>query len=191
MNELDSNYDYCITVNGVQLEIDTNNTFTIPKECFTGSILAVTVTKTAKINMTVEVSDYSPLSGNQRAYLIIAKNNGTTQAGQGFAYDGMAMYYSEKYSAFALVVAASSEPTAETVKSKLTVNTAGYTSVTYNNDVNNTGKLDVNDAQLVYDMILSQYTLNGLDQMMWLRADSNGDTTLNVQDVQMVLKAIV
>lgn len=191
LNALDSNYDYCITVNGVQLEIDTNNTFTIPKECFTGSILAVTVTKTAKINMTVEVSDYSPLSGNQRAYLIIAKNNGTTQAGQGFAYDGAAMYYSEKYSAFALVVAASSAPNEETVKSKLTVNTAGYTSVTYNNDVNNTGKLDVNDAQLVYDMILSQYTLNGLDQMMWLRADSNGDKTLNVQDVQMVLKAIV
>lgn len=191
LNALDSNYDYCITVNGVQLEIDTNNTFTIPKECFTGSILAVTVTKTAKIDMAVTVSDYSPLSGNQRAYLIIAKNNGTTQAGQGFAYDDTAMYYSEKYGAFALVVAASSAPTVETVKSKLTVNTAGYTSVTYNNDVNNTGKLDVNDAQLAYDMILSQYTLNGLDQMMWLRADSNGDKTLNVQDVQMVLKAIV
>lgn len=189
--DCEEGFDYQIMTNGRALNIDANNCIYISADLLTGSILAVTVTKTAKIDMTVEVSDYSPLSGNQRAYLIIAKNNGTTQAGQGFAYDGMAMYYSEKYSAFALVVAASSEPTAETVKSKLTVNTAGYTSVTYNNDVNNTGKLDVNDAQLVYDMILSQYTLNGLDQMMWLRADSNGDTTLNVQDVQMVLKAIV
>lgn len=188
-NRFDNDYDYCVTVNGRELAI-VGSCFTIPKEYLTGSILAVTVIKTAKIDMTVEVRDYSPLSGGQRAYLITAKNNGTAQAGQGFAYNGTPMYYSEKYSAFALVIAASKVPTVETVKSKLTVSTAGYTSVTYNNDVNDSGKLDVNDAQLVYDMILSQYAFSGLDQMMWLRADSNGDKTLNVLDVQTVLQAI-
>lgn len=195
LNELDPNYDYCITVNGVQLEIDANNMFTIPKEYFTGSILAVTVTKTAKIDMTVTVSDYSPLSGGQRAYLITAKNNGTAQAGQGFAYGGTVMYYSPKYEAFALVIVANNAPTVESVKSKLTVSTESYTSVTYNGDVNDTGKLDVNDAQLVYDMYLGKHTFSadGITQMMWLRADAGAtdDKMLSVQDVQAVLQAIV
>lgn len=190
VKELDPNYDYCITVNGEQLEIDEYFIFTIPKKHFTGSILAVTVTKTAKINMTVEVYNYSPLSGNQRAYLITAKNNGAAQAGQGFAYDGMTMLYSPKYEAFALVITAGSAPNQETVKSKLTVSTEPYTTVAYNGDVNTTGRVDVNDAQLAYDMFLGQYSLNELDQMMWLRADSNGDKTLDVQDVQTVLQAI-
>lgn len=189
---LDSNYDYCITVNGEQLEIDEYFTFTIPKKHFTGSILAVTVTKTAKINMTVEIHNYSPLSGSQRAYLITAKNNGAAQAGQGFAYDGMTMLYSPKYEAFALVIAASKAPTVETVKSKLTVSTEPYTTVAYNGDVNTTGRVDVNDAQLVYDMYLGKYALSaeGITQMMWLRADAAGGKSLDVQDVQTVLQAI-
>lgn len=193
LNELNSDYDYCITVNGVQLEINQNNTFTIPAGYLTGSILAVTVTKTAKINMTVTVSDYSPLSGSQRAYLITAKNNDTAQAGQGFAYNNTPMYYSEKYGAFALVIAASSMPSVDDVKSKLTVSTEPYTTVAYNGDVNTTGRVDVNDAQLAYDMFLGQYSLNELDQMMWLRADAGAenDKKLDVQDVQTVLQAIV
>lgn len=190
----DSNYDYCVTVNGRELAI-VESCFTIPKECLTGSIFAVTVTKTAKIDMTVEVSNYSALSGNQRAYLITARNNGTAQAGQGFAYGGTVMYYSPKYEAFALVVPATAgnAPTVESVKSRLTVSTAPYTSVTYNGDVNNTGKLDVNDAQLVYDMYLGKHTLSAdnITQMMWLRADATGNRALDVQDVQTVLKAIV
>lgn len=187
------NYDYSVLVNGTEIPFDeAGRKYIIAKEYLIGSILAVTVTKTAKMNVQVTVEPYSALKSGGYAYLITAKNNDTAQAGQGFAYDGTPMYYSEKYSAFALVIAADTQPKVESVKSKLTVSTAGYTSVTYNNDVNDSGKLDVNDAQLVYDMYLGKYALSaeGITQMMWLRADSNGDKKLNVQDVQTVLQAI-
>ncbi len=188
-NKLEEGFDYSVTVNGEVLTIS-EGCFTIPAEYLTGSILAVTVTKTAKMNVEVTVKPYSALKTGGYAYLITAKNNGTAQAGQGFAYNNTPMYYSEKYGAFALVIAASSMPSVDDVKSKLTVSTEPYTTVAYNGDVNTTGRVDVNDAQLAYDMFLGQYSLNELNQMMWLRADSNGDKKLNVLDVQTVLQAI-
>lgn len=189
--KIEEGFDYSVTVNGEALTIS-EGCFTIPAKYLTGSILAVTVTKTAKINMTVTVNPYSALKTGGYAYLITAKNNDTAQAGQGFAYEGTPMYYSEKYSAFALVIAASKAPTVETVKSKLTVSTEPYTTVAYNGDVNTTGRVDVNDAQLVYDMYLGKYALSaeGITQMMWLRADAAGGKSLDVQDVQTVLQAI-
>lgn len=189
--KIEEGFDYSVTVNGEALTIS-EGCFTIPAKYLTGSILAVTVTKTAKIDMTVTVNPYSALKTGGYAYLITAKNNGAAQAGQGFAYDGTRMYYSEKYSAFALVIAASKAPTVETVKSKLTVSTEPYTTVAYNGDVNTTGRVDVNDAQLVYDMYLGKYALSaeGITQMMWLRADAAGGKSLDVQDVQTVLQAI-
>lgn len=185
-------FSYQIMANGRALTIGADNCIYIPADLLTGSILAVTVTKTAKINMTVTVNPYSALKTGGYAYLITAKNNDTAQAGQGFAYEGTPMYYSEKYSAFALVIAASKAPTVETVKSKLTVSTEPYTTVAYNGDVNTTGRVDVNDAQLVYDMYLGKYALSaeGITQMMWLRADAAGGKSLDVQDVQTVLQAI-
>ena len=58
-------------------------------------------------------------------------------------------------------------------------------------DANGSGVLDVNDAQMIYDMYMNVYTLDELDQTMWLRADVNGDRSVNVQDVQYLLKLLV
>lgn len=49
----------------------------------------------------------------------------------------------------------------------------------------------MNDAQMIYDMYMNVYTLDELDQTMWLRADVNGDRSVNVQDVQYLLKLLV
>ena len=58
-------------------------------------------------------------------------------------------------------------------------------------DANGSGVLDVNDAQMIYDMYMNAYTLDDLTQTMWLRADVNGDRSVNVQDVQYLLQLLV
>ena len=58
-------------------------------------------------------------------------------------------------------------------------------------DANGSGILDVNDAQMIYDMYMDVYTLDELTQTMWLRADVNGDRSVNVQDVQYLLQLLV
>ena len=63
-------------------------------------------------------------------------------------------------------------------------------SLTVNGDANNSGLLDVNDAQLVYDMCMRMYDLNNLTQPMWLRATANGDQTIDILDVQCILQSL-
>lgn len=58
-------------------------------------------------------------------------------------------------------------------------------------DANGSGVLDVNDAQMIYDMYMDKYKLDELTQTMWLRADVNGDRSVNVQDVQCLLELLV
>lgn len=183
-------YDYAVLLNGQSVPYNESNAYYyIPANMVTGSILAVTVTKTPKMSVTVTVSDYSATKDNQRAYLIVAKSD-SLQAGQCFLYEESPMYYSQAYGGFAWVLAAGTTPTAEAVKSKLTVGTEAYSSVTLNGDVNDTGFVDVNDAQLAYDMYLGQCSFTEYSQMMWLRADANGDKTLSVTDVQTVLEML-
>lgn len=60
-------------------------------------------------------------------------------------------------------------------------------------DVNEAGAVDINDAQLVYDMYKKLYNSfdNAATVSKFLRADVNGDGKIDTRDAQAIVAKIV
>ncbi len=64
--------------------------------------------------------------------------------------------------------------------------------VVYTGDVNATGKVDVNDAQLVYNIYNTEYaSFDALSRAKFLAADVNGDHTVTVLDAAAVVNTVL
>ena len=173
--------DYVVLVEGQTLQ-GTGGRYTIPAELVSGAILTVSVTKTTRLTADVRVSEY--LSG--RVWLVEASL--TVPVGKMLTYDGAPMLYVLERSAYMYVV--DTEPTTEQARRAISTAVGQADSLTVNGDANNSGLLDVNDAQLVYDMCMRMYDLNDFTQAMWLRANANGDQTIDILDVQCILQSL-
>lgn len=165
-----------------------DGSYTIPGSTITGNI-TIEVTKTAAV--TVDVTEYITLNGKVM-YLVTA--SGTLPEGQVAKYDGMSMFFSEKYNAYAYLVI--SADNLETVKAeaagkvKVAEGTAAGT-VDYSGDVNGTKVVDVNDAQLTYDMYNTKYSSFDVASMLkFLNADVSGDKKVNVTDATAIVNLI-
>ena len=177
----DESCDYVVLVEGQTLQ-GTGGRYTIPANLVSGAILTVSVTKTTRLTADVRVSEY--LSG--RVWLVEASL--TVPVGKMLTYDGAPMLYVPARGAYMYVVDA--EPTTEQARRAISTAVGQADSLTINGDANDSGLLDVNDAQLVYDMYMRMYALNDLTQAMWLRADANGDQTIDILDVQCILQSL-
>ena len=177
----DESCDYVVLVEGQTLQ-GTGGQYTIPANLVSGAILTVSVTKTTRLTADVRVSEY--LSG--RVWLVEASL--TVPVGKMLTYDGAPMLYVPARGAYMYVVDA--EPTTEQARRAISTAVGQADSLTINGDANDSGLLDVNDAQLVYDMCMRMYDLNDLTQAMWLRADANGDQTIDILDVQCILQSL-
>ena len=177
----DESCDYVVLVEGQTLQ-GTGGQYTIPANLVSGAILTVSVTKTTRLTADVRVSEY--LSG--RVWLVEASL--TVPVGKMLTYDGAPMLYVPARGAYMYVVDA--EPTTEQARRAISTAVGQADSLTINGDANDSGLLDVNDAQLVYDMYMRMYALNDLTQAMWLRADANSDQIINVKDVQCILQSL-
>ena len=162
--------------------------YTIPGSTITGNI-TIEVTKTAAV--TVDVTEYITLNGKVM-YLVTASGN--FAEGQVAKYDGMSMFFSEKYNAYAYLVI--SADGLETVKAeaagkvKVAEGTAAGT-VDYSGDVNGTKVIDVNDAQLTYDMYNTKYSsFDVVSMLKFLNADVSGDKKVNVTDATAIVNLI-
>ena len=188
-------YDYSeptVKVGGVdvtdKLVKKGNGIYTIPGSSITGNI-TIEVTKTAAV--TVDVTEYITLNGKVM-YLVTASGN--FPEGQVAKYDGMSMFFSEKYNAYAYLVI--SADGMETVKAeaagkvKVAEGTAAGT-VDYSGDVNGTKVIDVNDAQLTYDMYNTKYSsFDVVSMLKFLNADVSGDKKVNVTDATAIVNLI-
>lgn len=193
--EKEDGYDYSeptVKVGGVdvtdKLVKKENGIYTIPGSSITGNI-TIEVTKTAAV--TVDVTEYITLNGKVM-YLVTASGN--FAEGQVAKYDGMSMFFSEKYNAYAYLVI--SADNLETVKAeaagkvKVAEGTAAGT-VDYSGDVNGTKVIDVNDAQLTYDMYNAKYeSFDAVTMPKFLNADVNGDKKVNVTDATAIVNLI-
>ena len=177
----DESCDYVVLVEGQTLQ-GAGGQYTIPAELVSGAILTVSVTKTTRLTADVRVSEY--LSG--RVWLVEASL--TVPVGRMLTYDGAPMLYVPARGAYMYVVDA--EPTTEQARRAISTAVGQADSLTVNGDANDSGLLDVNDAQLVYDMCMRMYDLNDLTQPMWLRANANGDQTIDILDVQCILQSL-
>ena len=165
-----------------------DGSYTIPGSSITGNI-TIEVTKNAAV--TVDVTEYITLNGKVM-YLVTASGN--FAEGQAAKYDGVSMFWSEKYNAYAYLVI--SADNLEAVKAeaagkvKVAEGTAAGT-VDYTGDVNGTKVIDVNDAQLTYDMYNTKYSsFDVVSMLKFLNADVSGDKKVNVTDATAIVNLI-
>lgn len=180
-------YTYTVKAGDTELTVGADGTVTIPGSLLTGAPLTVTVTKTAVNPYSVEVYEYVKLDG-QSIWLVVAKSDSV------LAYGADTMFTSEKYGGYCWLVI--SAENADTVKTEaiaaVKAGSGNAAAVVYTGDVNATGKVDVNDAQLVYNIYNTEYaSFDALSRAKFLAADVNGDHTVTVLDAAAVVNTVL
>lgn len=190
-------FDYTVTVMAgektltLQRNAENASTYTIPGDCITGGIIMVSITKTAQLAMTVDAAEYVKLINGNAVWLITAVPETKLPATKSLYYDDTAMFWSEKYEAYAwlLVDKGTAAGIAATAKSAISVKGNSTVSVSYGGDVNGTGHIDINDAQYIYDLYNAKHS--ALDMEKFLRCDVNGNREVSVDDVQAVVSLLL
>lgn len=193
--------DYEIRANGVDCtytKVGGRYKVRIPAEIITAGA-TVTINfdyaATSEPTITVDVAKYLDLNG-QSIFLITAACGELTE-GKVLAYDGNAMYWSEKYSAYAWLVI--SDKTLDEVEAEaaaaVKLADGEKTNIDYTGDVNLTGVTDINDAQLVWNMYNAEYKADTdfqtVNRLKYLSADMNGNKTLDTSDAAAIVNMIV
>lgn len=180
-------YTYTVKAGDTELTVGADGTVTIPGGLLTGAPLTVTVTKTAVNPYSVEVYEYVKLDG-QSIWLVVAKSESV------LAYGADTMFTSEKYGGYCWLVISAGN--ADTVKTEaiaaVKAGSGTAAAAVYTGDVNGTGNIDVNDAQLVYNIYNTEYTsFDALSRAKFLAADVNGDHTVTVLDAAAVVNTVL
>lgn len=180
-------YTCTVKAGDTELTVGADGTVTIPGSLLTGAPLTVTVTKTAVNPYSVEVYEYVKLDG-QSIWLVVAKSDSV------LAYGADTMFTSEKYGGYCWLVI--SAENADTVKTEaiaaVKAGSGTAAAVVYTGDVNGTGNIDVNDAQLVYNIYNTEYaSFDALSRAKFLAADVNGDHTVTVLDAAAVVNTVL
>lgn len=190
-------FDYTVTVMAgeetltLQRNAENASTYTIPANYITGGIIMVTITKTAQLALTVDAVEYVKYTDGSVVWLITAVPETKLPATKSLYYGDTAMFWSEKYEAYAwlLVDKGTAAGIAATAKSVISVKGNSTVSVSYGGDVNGTGRIDINDAQYVYDLYNAKHS--ALDMEKFLRCDVNGNREVSVDDVQAVVSLLL
>lgn len=189
-------FDYTVsaTMGGTAVNltetVDTGNanvvTYSIAK--VTGN-LVITVNKVSTLNMDVAVSEYVQMD-DKTVFLVTV--TGKPTEGMAYAYGENTMYKTTAYGvnvySWLVIVDKNQEFTADTAKANITEATATAEEVTQSYDVNETGVVDINDAQLVYDIYSGKYgDFEKVTVKKFLCADVNSDGSVNSTDAVAVV----
>lgn len=164
-----------------------DNTYTIAK--VTGD-LVITIEKKSTLTMEVAVSEYVQMD-NKTVFLVTV--TGTPEEGKAFAYGDNVMYkttaYGENVYSWLVIVDKGEAFTVATAEANITKASATAEEVKQSYDVNETGVVDINDAQLTYDIYSGKYTdFEKVSVRKFLRADVNLDKAVNSTDAVAVVK---
>ena len=152
--------------------------------------LVVKVEKVSHSAEEVSVSTYLEL--NDKTMMLITVK-GTPEGGKAFTYDGNTMYKVNAYGtdqyAWLVIVDKGQTLTQEVAAAKVAISAAdNVVTITPSFDVNRTGKVDVNDAQLVYDMYNGAYSdFTQVSVEKFLRADVNATKTVDATDAVAIV----
>lgn len=152
--------------------------------------LVVKVEKVSHSAEEVTVSKYLEL--NDKTMMLVTVK-GTPEGGSAFTYDGNTMYKVEGYGtdryAWLVIVDKGQTLTQEEAAAKVAISAAdNVVTITPSFDVNRTGKVDVNDAQLVYDMYNGTYSnFTQVSVEKFLRADVNATKTVDHTDAVAIV----
>ena len=185
------NFEYTITATmggkDVTITEGADNTYTIAK--VTGD-LVITIEKKSTLTMEVAVSEYVQMD-NKTVFLVTV--TGTPEEGKAFAYGDNVMYkttaYGENVYSWLVIVDKNEAFTVATAEANINQASATAEEVKQSYDVNETGVVDINDAQLTYDIYSGKYTdFEKVSVRKFLRADVNLDKAVNSTDAVAVVK---
>lgn len=185
------NFEYTITATmggkDVTITEGADNTYTIAN--VTGD-LVITIEKKSTLTMEVAVSEYVQMD-NKTVFLVTV--TGTPEEGKAFAYGDNVMYkttaYGENVYSWLVIVDKNETFDQATAEAKITQASATAEEVTQSYDVNETGLVDINDAQLTYDIYSGKYTdFEKVSVRKFLRADVTKDKVVNSADAVAVVK---
>lgn len=152
--------------------------------------LVVNVEKVSQKAEEVSASPYLEL--NDKTMMLITVK-GTPEGGKAFTYDGNTMYKVNAYGtdqyAWLVIVDKGQTLTQEEAAAKVAISAAdNVVTITLGFDVNMTGKVDVNDAQLVYDMYNGTYRdFTKVSVEKFLRADVNATKVVDHTDAVAIV----
>lgn len=184
------NFEYTVTATmagkAVTVTEGENGSYTIAK--VTGD-LVITVEKKSVSTMNVEVSKFVEMN-NKTVFLVTV--TGTPEEGKAFAYGENVMYkttaYGENVYSWLVIVDSTADLTAADAETKITQAAATAEEVAAGYDVNETNVVDINDAQLTYDIYTGKYTdFEKVSVRKFLRADTNADKVVNSADAVVVV----
>lgn len=185
------NFEYTITATmggkNVTITEGADNTYTIAN--VTGD-LVITIEKKSTLTMEVAVSEYVQMD-NKTVFLVTV--TGTPEEGKAFAYGDNVMYkttaYGENVYSWLVIVDKNEAFTVATAEANIKQASATAEEVKQSYDVNETGVVDINDAQLTYDIYSGKYTdFEKVSVRKFLRADVNFDKAVNSTDAVAVVK---
>ena len=189
-------FDYTVsaTMGGAAVDltktVDTGNanvvTYSIAK--VTGD-LVITVNKVSTLNMDVAVSEYVQMD-DKTVFLVTV--TGTPTEGMAYAYGESTMYKTTAYGvnvySWLVIVDKNQEFTADTAKANIKEASATAEEMAQSYDVNETGVVDINDAQLVYDIYSGKYAdFEKVSVRKFLCADVNSSKTVDATDAVAVV----
>lgn len=189
-------FDYTVsaTMGGTAVELtettDAENanvvTYSIGK--VTGD-LVITVNKESTLTMEVAVSEYVQMD-DKTVFLVTV--TGTPAEGKAYAYGEKVMYKTTAYGAnvysWLVIVDKGQEFTAAVAEANITEAAATAEEVAQSYDVNETGVVDINDAQLTYDIYSGKYNdFEKVTVKKFLCADVNSSKTVDATDAVAVV----
>ena len=193
--------DYVVTINGKAMEPKRQGpnyavSFKPAEVAVNGKITIDFSYKRTEPTITVDVREYLNLSG-KTMFLITASCTDLAE-GKVLAYNGNAMYWSEKYNnngAYAWLVIADGTKSLDalTAEAKTVIAAVDGTKaeIVYNGDVNQTKSVDINDAQLVWNMYNAQYSnFDTVNIRKFLEADMTADGKLDTADAAAIIALI-
>lgn len=172
-------------------------TYTANGSAFSWFYLDITYTEKADFAADGVVKYLELGTGESAKTMWLVLCSGKTNGYLTCSYDGSTaapMYYSEKYQAWAYLVISVDD--AEAVKQNVSImnvdESAGKKTVDYSGDVNMTGGVDINDAQLIVNMYNADYTgfAGNVTMEKFLRADMDGNKAVDNADVLKIIAAV-
>ena len=184
------NFEYTITATmggkDVTITEGADNTYTIAN--VTGD-LVITIEKKSTLTMEVTVSKYVEMD-NKTVFLVTV--TGTPEESKAFSYGDNVMYkttaYGENVYSWLVIVDKNEAFTVATAEANIKQASATAEEVKQSYDVNETGVVDINDAQLTYDIYSGKYTdFEKVSVRKFLRADVNITKTVDATDAVAVV----
>ena len=189
VNEQDG-FEYTITatMGGKAVTVTgSNGSYSIAN--VTGDLVITIAKKSTTTTMDVAVSKFVEMN-NKTVFLVTV--TGTPEEGKAFAYGENVMYkttaYGENVYSWLVIVDGTADLTAADAEAKITQAAATAEEVAVGYDVNETNVVDINDAQLTYDIYTGKYTdFEKVSVRKFLRADTNADKVVNSADAVVVV----